>query len=434
MQKLLLVLFLMIGSTAFAEPLCGGGEAFPDLQTHSESLARWQDLRFGMFIHWGPVSVKGTEIGWSRGREIPIEEYDQLYQQFNPVEFDADEWVAIAQEAGMRYLILVTKHHDGFTLWDSRHTEYDIMASPFKRDIVKELSEACKKQGLLFGTYYSILDWHHPHYPLIKSRGGTKSGYDMDAYIDFMCNQLKELILYYDTRVLWFDGEWEDPWRHDQGMQLYAYVRGLAPELLVNNRVDKGRAGMDGHTLGSEFAGDFETPEQKIGAYSPDVPWESCIPICTQWAWKPDDDLKTKKECIQTLVRTAGGGGNLLLNVGPMPDGRIEPRQVERLQEIGAWLKENGESIYGTRGGPIAPQEWGVSTQRCNTIYLHVLSAETQTIVLDDSIRVRDVKCMHSDERVEFRTIPQGTQIDVPAGQHDGIDLVLVVERGITRL
>lgn len=343
---------------------------------HRQALEEWQDMRFGMFIHWGPVSLKGTEIGWSRGKEVPVEEYDQLYTQFNPVHFNANQWVRIAKEAGMKYLVITSKHHDGFSMWDTSPSDYDIMHSPFAGDVIAELAEACKDEGIAFGIYYSICDWYHPDYPR-GSPGGTtvKDNPNMPRYVEFMKRQLTELIQNYGPLVtLWFDGEWEDPWTHELGKELYHFVRNQQPGILVNNRVDKGRKGMEGITTDrDQFMGDYETPEQRVGTYQPDYPWESCITIGDQWAWKPNDTLKSLKECIHTLVQTAGGGGNLLFNVGPMPDGRIEPRQAVRLQEVGRWLAQNGTSVYGTRAGPFQPGAWGVSTQAGKSVYLHVL-------------------------------------------------------------
>ena len=369
-----LILFLMIVMPLSAQKIGGGGEANPNLHTNRQALQAWQNMKFGLFIHWGPVSLRGTEIGWSRGREVPIDEYDALYKEFNPVLFDADVWVRTAKQAGMKYIVITSKHHDGFCIWDSDYTDYDIMSTPFKRDILRELADACRRHGILFGTYHSILDWHHPHYT--TRYGGDPrpiEGSDMQIYVQYLKNQVRELIEKYDTNILWFDGEWEASWNHRLGMDLYRYCRELKDNLLINNRVDKGRQGMKGMTISSKFAGDFGTPEQEVGAFHPDVPWESCITLCRQWAWKPNDRMKTLRECIQTLVRTAGGGGNLLLNVGPMPDGRIEQRQIDRLLEIGDWLRLNGASIYGTRGGPYRPTDWLVSTNKGNIIYVHLL-------------------------------------------------------------
>jgi alpha-L-fucosidase len=253
-------------------------------------------------------------------------------------------------------------------------TDYDIMNSPFHRDILRELSDACRKEGIQFSTYYSICDWYHPAYPLGSPGGSTKKpNPDMPGYITFMKGQLREIITSYGPLgVLWFDGEWEKPWTHEAGLDLYEYVRSLQPGILVNNRVDKGRKGMQGITVSDEFVGDFDTPEQQVGTFNRKRLWESCITIGRQWAWKPDDELKSTAECLHTLLQVVGGDGNFLFNVGPMPDGRIEPRQIEKLQAMGDWLDKYGEGVYGTRGGPYMPGTWGASTCKGNRIYLYV--------------------------------------------------------------
>ncbi len=335
----------------------------------------WRQARFGMFIHWGPVSLKGTEIGWSRGAQVPTAEYDQLYTKFNPTKFDADAWVKIAKDAGMKYIVLTTKHHDGFCLWDTKYPDFNIMHTPFHRDVVGELSAACKRQGVVFCTYHSICDWHNPDYPLGSPGGKSKKpSPNMDRYNQYLKSQLAELIKNYGPLgILWFDGEWEAPWTYERGVDLYRYCRGLQDSIIINNRVGKGREGMAGTTKGGEpQPGDYDTPEQQIGAFNNQRPWETCMTICQQWAWKPNDRLKSLQECLQTLIRCVGGDGNLLLNVGPMPTGEIEPRQVERLQEIGQWLDKYGESIYGTRGGPFKPGKWGASTRKKDVIFLQV--------------------------------------------------------------
>ncbi|UCF37969.1 MAG: alpha-L-fucosidase [Acidobacteriota bacterium] len=327
-----------------------------------------------MFIHWGPVSLAGTEIGWSRGREVPETAYDQLYKRFNPTEFNAEEWVKIARDAGMKYIVITSKHHDGFAIWDSKVSDYDIMATPFGRDILRELSDACRKYGISFSTYHSICDWYHPDYPLGSPGGKTqKVSSNMDRYREFLKAQLREIIEGYGPLgIMWFDGEWESPWTHEDGLDLYAYVRSLQPDILINNRVDKGREGMKGITISDEYAGDYDTPEQEVGAFNRERPWESCITIGEQWAWKPSDRLKSAAESLRTLLQTVGGDGNLLYNVGPMPDGRIEPRQVETLKTMGQWLDQFGEGVYGTRGGPYKPGAWGASTCKGGDIYLYI--------------------------------------------------------------
>ncbi len=344
----------------------------------------WKDARFGMFIHWGPVSLKGTEIGWSRGREWTTEEYDTLYKQFNPVRFDALEWVRIAKAAGMKYIVFTSKHHDGFCMWDTKYTDFNIMNSPFKRDIMKELSEACKKEGIALGFYYSTCDWHHPDFPLTSPGGSVRrETSNIDRYTEYLKNQSVEIINNYGPLlVMWYDV----PQQFDsvRGQGVIDHIRKVQPDILVNNRTGA--------------KGDFDTPEQRIGNFQIDRPWETCMTIGRQWAWKPDDDVKTLEQCLHNLIRSAGGDGNLLLNVGPRPDGTIEPLQVERLKEMGQWLVKYGYTIYGTRGGPFKPADWCVSTRKGNSIYLHVLkwSGDSPKIILPD-IGMEITKCVLSD-------------------------------------
>jgi len=384
--KTLVLMLLIVSCSTSTSPevlLGGGGEAYPELRTNAKSLKNFRDMRFGMFVHWGPVALKGTEIGWSRGREIPIEVYDNLYKDFNPTEFDADEWISIAKEAGMKYFVITSKHHDGFSLFHSKHTDYDIENSPIKRDLMKEMQLACEKHGVMFGTYHSVLDWKHPHYTTRYHDPRPLEESDMSIYKDFLFNQVEELIVDYNTNLLWFDGQWEASWTHEMGMELYKFCRDLNDDLLINNRVDKGFKSMAGMTDSiAKYAGDYGTPEQRIGSFNNQFPWESCITICKQWAWKPDDVMKSPKECISTLIKTVGGDGNLLLNVGPMPDGRIEPRQVEVLKEIGRWLDIYGEAIYGTRGGPFLPTDDWASTNKGKKIYLHIMNPEVRILEL----------------------------------------------------
>ncbi|HNX54818.1 MAG TPA: alpha-L-fucosidase [Prolixibacteraceae bacterium] len=352
---LLVLLFLHVFAFSFAQ----SGVAEKKLIGNEQKIEEWKDARFGMFIHWGPVTLKGTEIGWSRGREIPVEEYDNLYKQFNPEKFNADDWVSVAKAAGMKYIVLTTKHHDGFCLWDTRQTDHNIMNSPFKRDVVKELAEACRKQGIQFGTYYSTCDWHHPDFPLTSPGGSiTREKSDLDAYTTYLKKQVGELLVNYGPLyVLWFDV----PQKFDavRGQSVIDFAHQIQPDIIINDRTGA--------------KGDFDCPEQRIGGFQNTRPWETCMTIARQWAWKPNDEVKSLEQCLQTLIRSAGGDGNLLFNVGPKPDGSIEPEQIVRLKEMGQWLQKYGYSIYGTRGGPFKPTDWGVSTRKGNTIYLHIL-------------------------------------------------------------
>jgi alpha-L-fucosidase len=351
----------------------------PSILTPKKYVDDFMAKRFGMFIHWGPVALRGTEIGWSRNREVKQGEYDSLCKEFNPVLFNADNWVKTAKDAGMKYLTITAKHHDGFCLWPTKFTDYNIMNSPFKRDIVGELAKSCKKYGIKFCIYYTVLDWYDLRYPIRND--GTKTidpKGDMVKFVQYMKDQLKELITNYDPYMLWFDGNWEQPWTKEMGADVYTFIKKLSPSVVINNRLGKGTH----KTMGPDIVGDYATPEQVVGKMNLDMPWESCITICNQWAWKPNDKMKSLQQCIQTLVSTAGGNGNLLFNVGPMMDGRIEKRQVDRLKEMGEWLKVNGDAIYGTKAGPFLPDSMMAATRKGNKINLMLFKKVGDQLVL----------------------------------------------------
>jgi alpha-L-fucosidase len=420
-RPMTLTLFLLSAllSTLFCAALPAGTDnavatsAAEDGDGSGDHIAWWRAARFGLFVHWGPVSLKGTEIGWSRHGErrgrspakggIPAAEYDGLYRTFNPKKFDADAWVRIAREAGMKYLVFTTKHHDGFVNFDSKLTDYKITSSesPFGRDIVAELSEACRRGGLRLGFYYSQPDWHHADY-----RKETH-----DRYITYLHGQVEELLTGYGKiDIFWFDGLGTKPEYWDAAA-LLGKMRRLQPHLVINNRCG--------------LPADFDTPEQRIGAFRNDRPWETCMTICRQWAWKPDDIMKPLDECIRTMVRVVGGDGNFLFNVGPMPDGRIEPRQAARLREMGEWLEKYGESIYGTRGGPFTPGSWGVSTHCGEKIYVHVLHWGEEDILLPPIDRkVLAVSLLTGGEAGLTQT-EKGIRLTVPAEYRRPIDTII---------
>lgn len=383
------------------------------------AIQRWQAMRFGMFIHWGPVSLKGTEIGWSRQGPrrghlrggtgtVPVEEYDNLYKQFNPVKFDAEQWAQIAQDAGMKYMVFTSKHHDGFSNFDSRYTDYKITNpdSPYGKDICRQLADACHKDGLALGWYYSPRDWHHPDFATEHH----------DRYLKFYMGQLRELCTNYGrVDILWFDGldSPRELWG-DTPEQSFTMLRALQKDIILNNR--------------GGLPGDFDTPEQRIGGFNRQRPWETCMTICRQWAWKPNDKLKSREECLQTLLRTVGGDGNLLFNVGPMPDGRIEPRQVERLHEMGQWLRKYGQGVYGTRGGPFKPGKWGASTCKENHIYLFVMDWPEEGPLQLPPINAQVTSPqLLSGGTMDFMQTDAGISIDVPKTNRDSVATVIAL-------
>lgn len=367
-------------------------------EEHDQRMEWWREARFGMFIHWGLYAVPAGEWGDSKDHaewirttaQIPLETYDQFVGQFNPIHFDATEWVQMAKAAGMKYIVITSKHHDGFGLWDSRQTDFDIMSTPFRRDVLKELAAACEQEGIRLCFYHSIMDWHHPDY--LPRRGWetnrSDEGADFDDYVSYMKRQLKELLTNYGPiGVLWFDGEWEKTWNSTYGTDLYHYVRSLQPDIIINNRVSVGRSGMEGLTGEGEFGGDFGTPEQTIPATGlPGVDWETCMTMNDHWGYnRADKNFKSTEDLIQKLADIASKGGNFLLNIGPTADGVFPQESMDRLRDIGTWMKGNGEAIYGTLASPFKVLDWGRCTQKpmaeSTRLYLHVFDYPSDGIL-----------------------------------------------------
>ncbi|MGA2866286.1 MAG: alpha-L-fucosidase [Verrucomicrobiota bacterium] len=396
---------------------------------YPERLQWWAEGRFGLFIHWGPVSLKGTEISWSRANtnpkcpnngDIPATVYDHLYKNFNPTNFNAREWVGIAKAAGIKYMVLTAKHCDGFLLWDSKVSDYNIMRTPFKRDVCAELANAAQDQGMRIGWYFSPMDWRDPD---CRSR-------DNDRFVAKMQEELRELLSHYGRiDLLWFDCDGrEAPW--DQ-QRTYALVKKLQPQIVINNRLALGIGQDAGSARSLGPQADYFTPEQWIGGFDDQHPWESCMTLSRrgQWAWGGQEDgVKSYAECLEMLIRCAGGDGNVLLNAGPMPTGEIAPEQANRLKELGAWLARYGESIYGTRGGPFKPGDYGVSTRKGNTVYLHLCEWTEDVLKLPGiSSKVARSRVL-SGGQAEVRQTETGLEVFVPERDRQPIDTVVALE------
>jgi len=424
----------------------------PGIETSEEKDARmewWRDARFGMFIHWGLYAVPAGE--WNGGTnhaewirttaEIPLETYDKFLPEFNPVKFNPVEWVKMAKNAGMKYITITSKHHDGFCLFDSRHTDFDVMSTPFKRDIMKELADACHDEGIKICWYHSIMDWHHPDY--IPRRGWekdrTEEGADFDQYVDYMKKQLKELLTKYGPiGVLWFDGEWEKTWNNEYGEEIYNYVRGLQPDIIINNRVGASREGMEGLTQEGGFGGDFGTPEQTIPATGlPDIDWETCMTMNGHWGYNAvDKNFKSTKDLLQKLADIASKGGNFLLNVGPTAEGTFPQESIDRLAAMGKWMDKNGESIYGTKASPFKELSWGRCTQKSleggTRLYLHVFDWPEDGKLLIPGLGSQPIRSyILSDPNQDELLITRrrdAVEIDLPETAPDKINSIVILD------
>ena len=408
-----------------------------------ERMAWWREARFGLFIHWGLYAIPAGEWkGETRHAEwilttaqIPVKEYEKFAPRFNPAKFAPEEWVKTAKDAGMKYIVITSKHHDGFCLFDSEKTDYDVMeATPFKRDIMKELADECRKQGIKMCWYHSIMDWHHPDYlPRRNWENRSDEGADFDRYVEYMKGQVKELLTNYgEIGLLWFDGEWEQTWTHDRGIDLYDYVRSIAPDVIINNRVGKGRAGMAGTYDPETASGDYGTPEQEIPATGLGYDWETCMTMNDHWGYnKNDHNWKSAEDLIQKLVDIASKGGNFLLNVGPTAEGLFPQESIDRLKAMGEWLKVNGESIYGTSASQFENLDWGRSTTKGNTLYLHVFEwPEDRKLLVPGLVSKIQKAYLLADPLVELRcdSLAGSVTISLPEKTPDPYDPVIALE------
>ena len=417
---------------------------------NNKRMEWWREARFGMFLHWGLYSIPAGQWGnekthaeWIRETaKIPVAEYEKLMTQFNPVKFNAEDWVKMAKDAGMKYIVLTSKHHDGFCLFDSKFTDFDVMNTPFKRDILKELADACRKYNMKICWYHSIMDWHHPDY-LPRREWETTirpiDGADFEKYFSYLKNELTEIVSNYgDISILWFDGEWESTWNHKYATDLFNYLRKLKPNMIINNRIDCYRDGMGGLNKNPEALGDYGTPEQEIPENGlPGIDWETCMTMNDHWGFnKFDKNWKSAKELIQTLVEVASKGGNLLLNVGPTSEGLFPQESIERLKAIGNWMKTNSESIYGTQASPFKKLSFGRCTQKNisegTRLYFHVFDwPNDKKIVISNLINTATKVYLLSDPQqkpLACKRTGLMLEITLPDEAPDANNSVVVIE------
>jgi len=420
------------------------------------------EARFGMFIHFGLYAIPGRGEWVRSGEKMSIEDYQPYFDEFNPINYDPKAWAKAAKAAGMKYMVLTAKHHDGFCLYDSALTDYKSTNTPFGRDLVAEYVEAVRSEGLGVGLYFSLLDWHHPHFykyndkfhPMRENPAYKDEVVDFDAYLDFMHGQVEEICKNYGKLdILWFDfsyGEMAgEKWRATELMKM---VRHYQPDVLVDNRLEG-----SGWTLGSiyedipkSYAGDFASPEHYIPEKGltkhsgEPIPWELCTTINNNWSYVPTDTyIKRPELLIHKLVECVSKGGNMLLNVGPNPLGEIPEESLAVLAQIGKWMDKNSASIYGCKDAGLAKPDWGRYTKKGNIIYAHVFEESIGSLALTginpDSIK--QVRFLHDKKEVRFakdsfaalkykdiRFVSLGAQQNLTYPLPDPIDTVLEIQ------
>ena len=411
-----------------------------------ESREWFQNARFGLFVHWGVYSILGDGEWVMNNQNISISEYEKLPTFFNPIDYDPVEWVSMVKEAGMKYITITSRHHDGFSMFDTKMSDYNIVQStPYRKDIIKLLAEECRKQGIKLFFYYSLLDWNRDDY---FPRGRTGKGIagrgkgKWESYIMFMKGQIRELLTQYgEIGGIWFDGHWDQKewdgtkfgdskvdWHYDE---IYGMIHELQPQALIGNNHHIGVInGEDFQMFEKDLPGKnttgFGTPEDQIGS----LPLEVCETINGSWGFNLQDRKhKSNKELIHYLIRAAGYGSNLLLNVGPMPNGKIQSEHKASLKAIGKWLAKNGNTIYETRKGPFFPNENFVSTQKGNIIYLHVLNPELKILQMNKlPSQVKSVKIFNSKKSLNFRNDRYGFIVDIGNNKLDPIDTIIEIQ------
>ena len=418
-----------------AGPRATAQENYTPTSANLKARTWFQDAKFGMFIHWGVYSVLGDGEWIMETRPINRTDYPKLPAFFNPIKYDPAAWVALAKAAGMKYITITSKHHDGFAMFDSKLTDWNVVArTPYGKDVIEMLAAECHKQGIKLFLYQSQLDWHSPDY-FPRGRTGHRAGRpdtgNWDAYLNFMDGQLRELLTNYgEIGGIWFDGMWDKPDADWHLSRTYGLIHQLQSQALVGSNHHRAPfPGEDFQMFEKDLPGQHTTgfnAEQSVSA----LPLETAETMNNAWGFNlTDEHYKSAADLIRYLVRAAGLNANFLLNVGPMPSGEIQPEFVQRLTEVGKWMKQYGDSIYGTRGGPVAAGPWGVTTQRGATVYVHVLDWNQPVLALAGIPRpVHLARLLRDGSSVEFSIVKGGLVLKLPEPQPEEVDRVIVLE------
>jgi alpha-L-fucosidase len=395
----------------------------------------FQDDKFGMFIHWGVYSVLGDGEWVLHNRKLQLHDYERLPNFFDPEKFDAAAWVALAKAAGMKYITITSRHHDGFAMFDSKVSDWNIVRrTSYKKDPLKMLADEAHRQGIKLFFYYSQLDWHNPdYYPrgVTAWDNGRPDHGNWDSYLDdYMDGQLKELLTNYGTiGGIWFDGMWDKPDADWHLAKTYALIHQLQPAaLIIPNHHQAPKAGEDVQTFERDLPG-RNTAGFNTTFVTDQLPLESCNTLNGSWGFDiGDDKYKSVEEIEEMLVRAAGNNSNLLLNIGPQPNGEIQEEFATRLRAVGQWLSKYGYSIYGTRGGPIPPGDWGVSTQKGDTVYVHVLHWNAPMLALSPLPRkITSVQQLFHETKLQVAQSENGIVLPLLPATKGETDRVLVL-------
>lgn len=437
MRKFILILF------CFSIVAIANAQNYLPTRENIAARRNFQDDKYGMFIHWGASSVLGAGEWVMNNRGITVKKYTNLLQFFNPQQFNAAEWVATAKNAGMKYIVFITRHHDGFSNWDTKYSDWKITNTSYGKDVLKLLSDECKKQGIKLGLYYSLVDWYRDDYPYETGRTGKASGRtaksNYDSYLQFMKNQLTELLTNYgEIMSVWFDGHWDQTnpegnadmssrinWRYEE---IYKLIHKLQPQCLIgNNHHLTPFAGEDFQMFEKDLPGQNKTGLSFQQA-SESLPLETCETINGSWGYNiTDNNYKSVNDLVHYIENAAGRNTNFLLNVGPMPNGRIQQEFVDTLKAIGDWMNKYGETIYGTRGNIIEPQDWGVLTSKNKTLYVHLLNVSGKQVFFLPglTLKITDALQFSTRKKINFKQQAEGVFIYTEGLQPDKYDTVI---------
>ena len=436
MRKIFVAILLCLSTYLFAQ-------VYVPSPMNLEARKEFQDMKFGMFIHWGVFSIPGDGEWVMNNRNIHVNDYKRLMKFFNPIDFDAHKWVMTAKNAGMKYMTFITRHHDGFSNWDTKATDWKITNTPYHKDVLKMLADECHKQGIKLFVYYSLLDWSRDDYPWQTGRTGKGTGRtgtgNYEHYLQFMKQQLTELLTNYgEIAGVWFDGHWDQTapegakdrtsqldWHYNE---IYSLIHKLQPQAMIGNN----------HHLLPFEGEDFQMFERDLPGENKSglnyqktadaLPLETCETMNGSWGFNIGDrSYKSTKQIIDLLVNAAGRNANLLLNVGPMPNGEIQPEFTDTLARVGDWLKQNGSTIYGTRGKIVPPQPWGVVTGKNKMVYVHILKKVTEPSILlpDYHSKIKNASLISTGKKVKFTDSKEGTTIYLDAEDQNDFDTIV---------